>query len=698
MSIDSLKEQARRHERDEEWQKALDLYLKAIDRLDGADEPDVSIFNRAADLYVRLGDLEEALKLYDRAIDLYIEADLPNNAIAICRKIGRHLPEQAETFRRMGQIRALQGFAVDARQNYLTYAEILQTRGEMAEALEALRELVERIPGDWESRILLAEGLLKQDGKDEAISQLQAAWTHLMQEGSDPERADTLRDRILELDPAVVLETPAPESGESPWIAEGSADEGVEGFESTGMATGMDALEGFESTWKSDASAEIDFEPQAEVESGEGDLDLGSWSLPAEEPRSGDDEGAFLEEREEADATPADEFPGEEAVFQEILLESEPEPGEEPALQGLEEDQQALEAGRQDAPEEDLPFLEDPESEGSLLEMPYRESAGEELDFVDGGFAAGGVEARRQEVEEAYRTEDRERLIPALLALAEALSDAGDLEADAVFAQLLQLDPGNPRALAALGRSSPFDGPLSDLSTSEAPENQDHEPLGEISDAAWMDVEIPEGGDSMDDEMEQGIAGATPMADGASEDLVDDQEEGPGYVDLGSMILDESRGERTTRWTVAAEEPSGDEGADFARMLSQFKDKVAANLEGEDARSQYDLGTAYKEMGLLDEAISMFQKALRMDPEHLASIEMLGQCFLDRNEPQVAIRVLGRGVGSQGPEDDLLGIYYFLGQAYEEAGNPDAAREFYEKVFALDINFRDVTDRLRVLR
>jgi tetratricopeptide (TPR) repeat protein len=357
MSIDSLKEQARRHERDEEWRKALDLYLKAIDRLDGADEPDVSIFNRAADLHVRLGNLEGALKLYDRAIDLYIEADLPNNAIAICRKIGRHVPEQVEIFRRMGQIRALQGFSVDARQNYLTYAEILQTRGEVDEALEALRELVERIPGDWESRILLAEGLLKRDGKDEAISQLQAAWTHLMREGSAPERADTLRDRILELDPEVILETPPPAAGESPWMGEGPEEDGVEGFE----ATGLDALDGFESAWQPDAAAEIELEPEVEVESGEGDLDLGSGSLPEEETRSGEGELAFAEE----------------AVFQEILPESGPEsgpePGEAPASQGLEEDEQALEAGRQGAPEEDLPFLEDLETESSELEMPYLE-------------------------------------------------------------------------------------------------------------------------------------------------------------------------------------------------------------------------------------------------------------------------------------------------------------------------------------
>ena len=49
-------------------------------------------------------------------------------------------------------------------------------------------------------------------------------------------------------------------------------------------------------------------------------------------------------------------------------------------------------------------------------------------------------------------------------------------------------------------------------------------------------------------------------------------------------------------------------------------------------------------------------------------------------------------------DDDLLGIYYHLGRAHETLGNSEKAVEFYDKVFALDINFADVTERLRALR
>lgn len=169
-------------------------------------------------------------------------------------------------------------------------------------------------------------------------------------------------------------------------------------------------------------------------------------------------------------------------------------------------------------------------------------------------------------------------------------------------------------------------------------------------------------------------------------------------MDLGSLVLDDQP-ERTTRWFVPAEEPSGDEEADFARMLSQFKAKVAENLAGDDATGHYDLGAAYREMGLLQEAIAEFQQSLRANPRSLGTFEMLGQCFLDEGQPEVAIRTLNRALAlGFDVEDDLLGIYYYLGKSHQSLGNSEMAREFYEKVFSLDINFMDVTERLRALR
>ena len=57
------------------------------------EEEDVSLFNRVGDLEVRLGKIERAVQHYERAVDLYVEAELPNNAIAVCKKVVRNVPE-----------------------------------------------------------------------------------------------------------------------------------------------------------------------------------------------------------------------------------------------------------------------------------------------------------------------------------------------------------------------------------------------------------------------------------------------------------------------------------------------------------------------------------------------------------------------------------------------------------------------------
>jgi tetratricopeptide (TPR) repeat protein len=172
-----------------------------------------------------------------------------------------------------------------------------------------------------------------------------------------------------------------------------------------------------------------------------------------------------------------------------------------------------------------------------------------------------------------------------------------------------------------------------------------------------------------------------------------------GYVDFGAMILGSVSDKKTTRFKVAYEEPSGDEEADFAKMLSQFKEKVSENIEAGDVRAHYDLGTAYKEMGLLQEAISAFQAALRASADHLPTYEVMGQTFIEMGQPDAAVRTLQRALKVQsGVEDELVGIYYYMARAYEALDKKESAVEFYDRVFSLDINFADVTERLRELR
>jgi tetratricopeptide (TPR) repeat protein len=117
------------------------------------------------------------------------------------------------------------------------------------------------------------------------------------------------------------------------------------------------------------------------------------------------------------------------------------------------------------------------------------------------------------------------------------------------------------------------------------------------------------------------------------------------------------------------------------------------------SRAHYDLGTAYKEMGLLEEAISAFQAALRASPDHLATYEVMGQTFMEMGQHDAAVRTMQRALQvKSGVDDEFVGIYYYHARAYESLNRKESALEYYDRVFALDINFADVTERLRELR
>ncbi len=798
MSIESLKEQARRHEQEEEWARALGLYLQAIDEAAKEEQPDISLYNRAGDIQTRMGNLDGAVLHYEQAIELYLEADLPNNAIAVCKKVLRNLPQRTGMFLRMGQIRASQGFLTDARQNFLTYAEQMQRAGEMEEAFRALQEFADSAPDDLEVRMTLASQLDGLGRATEAVEQYKAAHARLVLSG-ESEQAAQVAERILELDPSADLSAPAASSSdEDDFFIEATSLDGESGVAEVAPPVGSDvSLEGIEEleveTFEVFGSESDEDGEDAPVSLGvPEDLPAGSESwdeLPPEEPvpflhaapSEGDlDAGidalgqvAEVEEESVVDAFVFDQEMDEEEddedggegmedlpflSFGDEDLEEDEEDGgvsaeeETVALWGedeadeltegpddeeapvIQEDPrlgEAVAVGTADLDDDDedeaweTGFLDmEPEEAGvveawdAVLVVEEESAPASELDrltarveaspddgdvrlslarhhvssgalqharphlvqaydlFVASGRIDSALEAARllvasepdelahhqRVVEVAARAPDRTALVTAMLALAGALARTGDVgKAKVSYEQVLSLHPGHEAAMEGLAALTPVDSPPVPSPAPPAP------PPSTVTPAPPPP--------------------SRPVAP-ASDD----------YIDLGSLILDDQP-ERTTRWFVPAEEPSGDDEADFAKMLGQFKAKVAEHLAGDDATAHYDLGAAYREMGLYQEAIAEFQQSLRADPRNLGTFEMLGQCFLDEGQPEVAIRTLNRALGlGFDVEDDLLGIYYYIGKAHEGLGNSEMAREFYEKVFSLDINFKDVTERLRALR
>jgi tetratricopeptide (TPR) repeat protein len=270
------------------------------------------------------------------------------------------------------------------------------------------------------------------------------------------------------------------------------------------------------------------------------------------------------------------------------------------------------------------------------------------------------VKHHQKRVEYAYRANDKGQLVEGYLSLADALFRNGQVDKSrSIYQRVLELSPDDIRAQAALS-SMPEPAPA----PAPAPAGK-KAAGGKATPAA-------------------GVGRQTPVADDS-------------FVNLGDWLR-EDEGPKDTRMVVAEEEPTGNEEADFADMLKKFKQGVAENVEAEDYQSHYDLGVAFKEMGLVDEAIASFQKALRGPQNRVRVYEAIGNCFIEKEQPAMAATILGRALAEKGQTDDqLVGVLYLLGRASESLGKVDEAMAHYQRVFVVDIQFQDVADRLSAL-
>lgn len=133
-------------------------------------------------------------------------------------------------------------------------------------------------------------------------------------------------------------------------------------------------------------------------------------------------------------------------------------------------------------------------------------------------------------------------------------------------------------------------------------------------------------------------------------------------------------------------------------IVEGFKKGVAEHLSPTDYDTHFNLGIAYREMGLLDEAIGEFQIAAK-DPRHLVlCCSMLGLCFLDKGLPELSVKWYRRGLESpELSEDDTLGLLYDLGCAYLALDDKASAYKAFVDLYGINTNYRDVVARIEEL-
>jgi tetratricopeptide (TPR) repeat protein len=125
----------------------------------------------------------------------------------------------------------------------------------------------------------------------------------------------------------------------------------------------------------------------------------------------------------------------------------------------------------------------------------------------------------------------------------------------------------------------------------------------------------------------------------------------------------------------------------------------------DDPETHYNLGVAFREMALLDEAIGEFQQVVKgAGKEHLPAnflqaCSLLAICFMEKKMPAIAVKWYTRALEAPGLDDDaILALQYDLGVAYEQAGDARKALERFTEVYSQNIDFRDVAEKIRVLQ
>ncbi len=144
-------------------------------------------------------------------------------------------------------------------------------------------------------------------------------------------------------------------------------------------------------------------------------------------------------------------------------------------------------------------------------------------------------------------------------------------------------------------------------------------------------------------------------------------------------------------------EPSLDN--DVLEIFQEFKKGLEKELGDEDSETHYNLGIAYKEMGLVDDAIKEFQTS-RSDPKRfIQSSTMLGVCYMEKGLYSLAIDVLNKAVIETKERDDSYwALTYELAEAYEKNKNLKEALDLYTGVYGWSAKFRNVSDKMSQLR
>ena len=151
---------------------------------------------------------------------------------------------------------------------------------------------------------------------------------------------------------------------------------------------------------------------------------------------------------------------------------------------------------------------------------------------------------------------------------------------------------------------------------------------------------------------------------------------------------------------IEAYRAAGDEAnaIEMENQKNQFVfDDLAQRVERypNDLHLRYELGLQYYTYEYYDEALEHLQLAQKSPKDRLWALYYLAMCFLKKGQTDMAVMQLETARDAIPTMDDLKKkIVYQLGRCAEDAGDLERAYQYYKDVYAADVGFEDLGERM----
>ena len=143
----------------------------------------------------------------------------------------------------------------------------------------------------------------------------------------------------------------------------------------------------------------------------------------------------------------------------------------------------------------------------------------------------------------------------------------------------------------------------------------------------------------------------------------------------------------------------------FADLMDGVGGASGEDVSVDSFENHFSLGTAYREMELMDEAIKEFESALKAanaQKDAKRTIQccgMLSTCYLKKGMPSSALRWCQTGLGiADNSSHEAMALRYDMGVAHSMSGSNERALECFDRIFGMDPGYRDVAQKIDELK